>query len=92
MSRFASAQPDLFAPPVAQPAATPPQPEPDPLVELQATLERLQATDVMPWATITAAMQEEYRVMHLARVAGAAGQALAAAIFEHTERLLATTD
>ncbi len=46
----------------------------------------------MPWGTISAAMQEEYRVLWLAKQAGPAGAALAAAVTDEFERLLALTD
>lgn len=82
-----AAQPDLFAPP-AQPAPK----APDPIAELTALLARLRATATPPWPTVSAAMQEEYRALGLAREAGAEGAALAAAILEQTERLLAMTD
>ncbi|MGH7043536.1 MAG: hypothetical protein ACREFY_15615 [Acetobacteraceae bacterium] len=86
MSRVA-AQPDLF---IAPPEAAPPPP--DPISELTALLARLRATAAPPWPTVSAAMQEEYRALGLARQAGAEGAALAAAILEQTERLLAMTD
>jgi hypothetical protein len=87
MPRFAPAQPDLFAPP---PAAPPP--ESDPMAELTATLAMLRDADRLPWPNLTEAMAQEYRVMHLARLAGSPGEALARAIFEQTERLFAATD
>ncbi len=82
-----AAQSDLFA----APPQVPP-PAPDPMAELTALLARLRAADVPPWPTISAAMQDEYRALGLGREAGAEGAALAAAILEQTERLLAMTD
>lgn len=82
-----AAQSDLFAPPPQVPP-----PAPDPMAELTALLARLRAADVPPWPTISAAMQDEYRALGLAREAGAEGAVLAAAILEQTERLLAMTD
>jgi hypothetical protein len=55
-------------------------------------LAMLQAAEELPWPTIYAAQQEEYRVMHLGKEAGAEGAKLVSAIFEQTERLLAMTD
>ncbi|MFI4983028.1 MAG: hypothetical protein ACHQIO_21975, partial [Nevskiales bacterium] len=46
----------------------------------------------VPWPTIMAAMQVEYRVMWLARQAGDEGKKLAAAIEEETERLYAAQE
>ena len=86
MSRVA-AQPDLFSPP----PEVPPPPA-DPMAELTDLLARLRAASTPPWPTISAAMQEEYRALGLAREAGAECAALAAAILEQTERLLAMTD
>ena len=91
MSRFAPVQPDLFAPPPSK-VDVPDPPPPDPLVELRAMLAMLQAAEELPWPTIYAAQQEEYRVMHLGKEAGAEGAKLVSAIFEQTERLLAMTD
>jgi hypothetical protein len=90
MSRFAPSQSDLFAP-APRPEATPPPPI-DPLAELDAMLVRFRSLEVMPWGTISAAMQEEYRVLWLAKQAGPAGAELAAAVTNEFERLLATTD
>jgi hypothetical protein len=86
MSRVAP-QPDLFAPP-----PEPAPPPADPIAELTALLDHLRAAAAPPWPTISAAMQEEYRALALARQAGDAGAALAAAILRETERLLAMTD
>jgi hypothetical protein len=91
MSRFAPAQPDLFAPP-AQPASAPAVPPAEPLVELEAILAQLREAEELPWPTLPEAMQEEYRVLGLARQAGPEGEALASKIFNETERLLAMTD
>ncbi len=88
MTRFAPSQPDLFAPPADK--ASPPQA--DPITELNAMLARLRAAERMPWADAAAAMAEELRALGLACRAGAEGEALAAAIMQETERLLATTD
>jgi len=87
MPRFATGQPDLFTPL--------PEPEPprhDPLGELVAMLERLRAAESLPWPTLSAAMQAEYRVLWLARQAGPEGQRLASAITDEMERVLARTD
>ena len=90
MSRFAASQSDLFAP---SPVAKPPEPPPvDPIAELNAMLEHLKALDAMPWGTISAAMQEEYRALWLAKQAGPDGADLARAVGDEFERLLATTD
>ena len=87
MSRVAP-QPDLFAPP----AAPEPSPSPDPLAALAAIHDRLAAAPTPPWPHLSAAMEDEYRALALAREAGPAGAALAAAILQQTERLLAMTD
>jgi hypothetical protein len=90
MSRFAPSQSDLFAP--AASPEPPPSPPIDPIAELNAMLVRLRAADVMPWGTISAAMQEEYRVLWLAKQAGPAGAELAATVSNEFERLMAMTD
>lgn len=91
MPRPAPLQPDLFAP-----AATTPEPPaattPAPLDELRALLARLRDARELPWPTLPAAMQQEYRVLHLGRLAGEEGARLAAAILDETERLFAATD
>ena len=89
MTRFAPAQTDLFAPP---PAAAAAEPQADPMRELQAILAKLRSADVLPWPTLPEAMQQEYRVLGLARQAGDESAALASAIFDETERLWAATD
>jgi hypothetical protein len=81
----------LFASP-AQPASAPAAPPADPLAELEAMLTHLRGAEELPWPTLPEAMQEEYRVLGLARQAGPEGEALASAIFNETERLLAITD
>ncbi|MDA8049248.1 MAG: hypothetical protein M0002_04450 [Rhodospirillales bacterium] len=85
MSRVAP-HPDLF---------TKPEPEtlpPDPIGELRVLLTRLSALSAPPWPTPTAAMEDEYRALHLAREAGPEGTELTNAILRETERLLAMTD
>ena len=86
MSRVA-AQPDLFAAPESAP-----EPAPDPIAALIEMRDRLAAAPAPPWPSLSAAMAEEYRALGLARAAGPEGAALAAAILEQTERLLAMTD
>jgi hypothetical protein len=61
-------------------------------MELNAMLVRLRAADVMPWPTISAAMQEEYRALWLAKQAGPAATGLAAEVANEFERLMALTD
>jgi hypothetical protein len=87
MTRFGASQPDLFTDPPEFSA-----PRPDPLAELTGLLARLRSADRLPWADAAAAMAEELRALGLARQAGTEGAALAAAILEETERLLAATD
>ena len=60
--------------------------------ELSALLARLRAAQTPPWPNLSAAIADEYRAIGLAREAGADGAALAAAIMNETERLLAMTD
>ncbi|MBV8402090.1 MAG: hypothetical protein JOZ58_14425 [Acetobacteraceae bacterium] len=86
MTRFAPSQPDLFAP------SAEPEPQRDPLAELEALLRRLRAEEEMPWADAAGAMAEELHALGLARSAGPPGEALAAAILQETERLLAASD
>ncbi len=90
MSRVAPRQPDLFAPP--EPAPTPEPPRRPPLEELQETLALVRAADRMPWRTLPACMEQEYRVMALAREAGPEGAALMSAIFAETERLFTAAE
>jgi hypothetical protein len=89
MSRFAPGHPDLFAPAAA------PEPPPSarpPLEELAEILTELRATEHLPWPDLTVAMAEEQRFLRLARMAGAEGQILAAAIMDETERLFAADE
>ncbi len=88
MNRFAATQPDLFAS-AAAPASAP---ERAPLDQLTDMLAMLRAADRLPWPDAAAAMAEEHRALGLAQLAGAEGAALAAAIFEETERLLSATE
>ncbi len=90
MSRVGPLQPDLFAPP-PEPAPEPPSPE-RPLEELAAMLARLRGAERMPWPTVGAVMEQEYRVMHWARLAGAEGKALQDAIFDEIERIFAAEE
>lgn len=88
MNRVVPTQPDLFTPP-AETSATP---EVDPLAELSAMLAMLRAAERLPWPDAAATMAEERRALGLARLAGAEGERLAAAILEETERLFATAE
>jgi hypothetical protein len=89
MSRFALGQPDLFAPVAVPEPSAPARP---PLEELAEILAELRATVCLPWPDLTVAMAEEQRVLRLARMAGAEGQVLAAAIMDETERLFAADE
>jgi len=84
MRRFVPSQPDLFAP-----AAAPARPPLDELAELLAVL---RVADRLPWPDLAAAMAAEYRVLWLARLAGAEGTRLAAASLDETERLFAAAE
>ena len=89
MSRFAPGQPDLFAPaPVPE---TPPPARP-PLEELAEILAELRGTERLPWPNLNAAMAAEQHFLRLARMAGAEGKVLAAAIMDETERLFAADE
>jgi len=88
MSRFDASHPDLFAPAPAPPAP----PERAPLDQLNDMLSALRAADQLPWPDPAATMAEERRALGLARLAGAEGARLAAAILEETERLLAASE
>ena len=88
MRRFAPSQADLFAPAATAEVA----PARAPLVELADLLATLRAADRLPWPDAAATMAEERRALGLARLAGAEGEKLAAAILEETERLLAVED
>nr|WP_294544050.1 hypothetical protein [uncultured Rhodopila sp.] len=81
-------QPDLFDEAAVQADSA----ERAPLVELADMLAMLRAADHLPWPDAAATMAEERRALGLARLAGPEGEALAAAILEETERLLAATD
>lgn len=84
MTRFAG-QSDLFTPPkvpVREPAR-------DPVAELTALLDQVRGADRLPWPSLSEVMAEEHRALGLARLAGAEGEALAAAFLAETERLLA---
>ena len=98
MSRFAPPQTDLFAPAPAQsdlfvrPAPEAVPPPVDPVSELKALLDKVQAASVLPWIDAAAAMAEEHRALWLAGQAGDEGERLAAAIFEETERLFSAAE
>ena len=81
-------QPDLFDEAAVQADSA----ERAPLVELADMLAMLRAADHLPWPDAAATMAEERRALGLARLAGPEGEALAAAILEETERLLAATE
>ncbi len=88
MHRFAPRQRDLFTPDETQPAL----PACEPLAELSALLANLRAAERLPWPDAAAAMAEERRALSLARMAGAEGEKIAAAILMETERLLAAAE
>src|SRR5271170_5982325 len=90
MPRFALAQPDLFAP-VAT-TSEPPSSGRPPLDQLADLLAELRAAERLPWPDLTVAMAEEQRYLALARIAGAEGKKLAAAIMDETERLFAAAE
>jgi hypothetical protein len=90
MSRFAPGQSDLFAP-AASPEPPPPPARP-PLEELAEILAKLRATEHLPWPSLSVAMAEEQHFLHLARMAGAEGKILAAAIMDESERLFAADE
>jgi hypothetical protein len=89
MSRIAF-QADLFAPAVG--AAPEPESEPNPIAELSAMLRQLREAMVHPWTPLSEAIQREYRAQALARLAGAEGERLAAAILVESERLFAEAE
>ena len=88
MRQFAPSQHDLFASTATQAAV----PTHAPLAELAELLEILRAAQRLPWPDAAATMAEERRALGLARLAGAEGERLAAAILQETERLLAATE
>ena len=88
MRQFAPSHADLFAPTTTQAAA----PTRAPLDELADLLGSLRAADRLPWPDAAATMAEERRALGLARLAGAEGDQLAAAILQETERLLAVAE
>ncbi len=95
MSRFDIRQPDLFGP--RQPdlfasGRAPAAPERDPLEELTSLLDLLRTADRLPWPHLPAAMEAEYRVIFLAKQAGAEGERLASAIMAETERLFTAAE
>lgn len=91
MSRFAPGQADLFAPSV-EPAPEPPPPARPPLEELAELLAELRAAERLPWPNLSVAMAVEHHYLGLARIAGAEGQQLAAAIMDEAERLFAADE
>jgi len=90
MHRFALSQPDLFTP--ATPASPPATPARPPLDELAELLAALRSAERLPWPDVVSAMAAEYRVLWLARRAGAEGEMVAASIMEETERLFAAAE
>jgi len=91
MPRFVPGQPDLFAPAPA-PAPEPSPPARPPLDELADLLAELRAAERLPWPNLTVAAAVEQRYLGLARIAGAEGQKLAAAIMDEAERLFAADE
>jgi len=91
MPRFAPGQRDLFAPSVEAATDPPPAARP-PLQELADLLAELRATERLPWANLSVAMAVEQHYLGLARIAGAEGQKLAAAIMDEAERLFAADE
>jgi hypothetical protein len=89
MLRFEPSQPDLFAP---APSDAPVPPERAPLDELAELLAVLRAAERLPWPDLTATMEAERRAYGLARLAGAEGALLAAAIMDETERLFSAAE
>jgi hypothetical protein len=88
MRRFAPSQSDLFAS-TATPVTVPTR---APLAELAELLGNLRSAERLPWPDAAATMAEERRALGLARLAGADGERLAAAILQETERLLAAAE
>lgn len=91
MPRFVPGQPDLFAP-TAAPPPEPPAPTRPPLEELTDLLAELRATERIPWPNLNVAMAVEQHYLGLARIAGAEGKKLAAAIMDEAERLFAADE
>jgi hypothetical protein len=88
VSRFAPSQADLFAS-TPTPATVPTR---APVAELAELLGSLRAAERLPWPDAAATMAEERRALGLARLAGAEGERLAAAILQETERLLTAAE
>lgn len=88
MRQFAPSQSDLFASAETQTAA----PTRAPLTELAELLGSLRSAERLPWPDAAATMAEERRALDLARLAGPAGEQLAAAILQETERLLTAAE
>ena len=88
MRQFAPSQHDLFASTATQAVV----PANAPLAELTELLGILRAAQRLPWPDAAATMAEERRALGLARLAGAEGERLAAAILQETERLLAAAE
>jgi hypothetical protein len=88
MRRFVPGQSDLFAS-TATPSAVPMRAPLAGLVDLRGSL---RAAERLPWPDAAATMAEERRALGLARLAGAEGERLAAAILHETERLLAAAE
>lgn len=87
MARFASPQPDLFAPP---PETIAPYREPTPaehLANLHAMLERLRAADKLPYDTNDQAFSAEVYAMRAGDLTGDEGKALAESIMNEFWRL-----
>jgi hypothetical protein len=74
MARFASDQPDLFAPPPR--VAEPPAPTLDPIIELRAIVARLEAADLPFWNVHDWHNGLEARIRDLAEKTGEEGRAL----------------
>ncbi len=85
MRRFA--HPDLFAH-----VPDPPPASPEPVSELTQLLAELRTAETLPWPDAAATMAVERRALGLARLAGAEGERLTAAIMKETERLLSAAE
>ena len=87
MSRFVPGQPDLFAPSAAAPRAAGPRTAA--AGGTGGNAGRAACHGALPWPNLNVAMAEEQHFLGLARMAGAEGQILAAAIMDESERLFA---
>ena len=98
LPRYTAACPNssLASPTCSHPPLNPPpsrlRPSARRLTNSPTCWPRLRAAERLPWPSLTVAAAVEQRYLNLARIAGAEGQKLAAAIMDEAERLFSADE